>query len=422
MTTSVPAPVTSFDFTVFSPEKAHSLQEKTEQIVRLMNETIILYKQTSENCIKLGQWLIEMKEEDLEHGQWIPWRETFFPWGERTAQEFMNMARNPKSAIIADLGIYPTINRLLSRPSTPQEATVEVIDLVQKGEKVTVKRTEEIIHKHRSTQNRVKATKSSSRAKLPASTIEVIDGELESPPSHQEAPQPPSPTLYNEATPEERVTEPDEVKALPPYKKPQWWRLSGWGEEQNHLLFCGHPEDAEFLSQLPDRIGVWLSYPPSPSQWVAPPSQWLDSSKKWLGTTIHLSTNYRGINLKVVRKTIEEFLKELSSEGDDTAMLAYLSDWSFLSLLDDLRLNCYIAEPSESQCQTIVEAWQKIKRKVEKLETLDRGSGYLSVRSGGKFGWDVAHPKTKPFLLLSAKHECAFVNAIASVKDRLNVF
>lgn len=50
-------------------------------------------KDTLENGIKAGEYLIELKE-TLEHGEFIEWVNNNLPFTERTAQKYMRIARN----------------------------------------------------------------------------------------------------------------------------------------------------------------------------------------------------------------------------------------------------------------------------------------------------------------------------------------
>lgn len=384
MTAFLPAPVSSsFDYSALTSDKAQFVRQRTEEIVKLDRETTDLlrnsFEQVSQNYVKLGQWIIEIKEE-LEHGQFKIWIETFFAGRERTAQNYMTVARNPKGETISALGIDRTINFFLSRPSTPEQAVLEVIDLVEKGEKVTVERTKKIIHKHKSFSKNIKGEKNSSKPKPSASEAEIIDAELEEPPqwkaqrtqtvptSHhrqefQETFQLSEPASKTETVSQtEQFQQLEEVKALPPSPPSLWWRLTGF--EQKHLLFCGHPDESEFIASLPARIGVWLGSPPTPNQCLCPPQDRVQ-------TALFYSTIYKGINLNAIRQLIEGLINETSSEEDKTAMLAYLPDAPLLLLFDDFGLDCYVAEPSESQCQEILKTWKLLGGKVEKIDNLE---------------------------------------------------
>jgi Protein of unknown function (DUF3102) len=366
----LPAPVSSsFDYSILAPESAQFVRQRTDEIQSLMNETINLVERTLHNRAKIGKRLIEIKEE-LEHGQWLNWIEAFFPWGERTAQDFVKIASNPQYEIIADLEVAPTVGIILSSLKTPQQAgqvTLEAAELVKKGEKLTVKKAKELRDKHLSQQKTPRKEKKTIKAKPLASTVEIIDAELESPPSHSSRVQPASSTPSTSTVSFlDEVQQPPEVKALRPSPPSLWWRLSG--KEQKHLLFNGHPDDSEFLASLPDEVGLWMSFPPIPEKW-----QTLPKDKK-IKTALSYATTFHDINLKVIRHTLEGLLSEITFEGNNTALLAYLSDAPFLALLDDFGFDCYIAEPDVEQCQKILSVWQQLGGEMEKLDSLESGA------------------------------------------------
>jgi hypothetical protein len=349
MTTSVPAPVASFDYTALAPDAAQFVREKTEKIQKLMKRTV-------EDFAQIGGELIAIKGQ-LEHGQFSSWLDTYFPWGERTAEECMNLYRHPKTAKFADLGLGTSVARILSAPSTPDAVSDEVIALAEAGEKVDVKRTKQIKKKYVQQEQ-----KSSFQPELPTSTVEVIKAEIESPLLNQETVQLPSPTPSLQAIYDERVPQPEVVKALPLSPPSQWWRLSGF--EQKHLLFGGHPDEPEFLESVPARVGIWLGFPPNPNQWLCPPGERVN-------TAFSYSTIYPNIDLKAVREAVERVL-ETSDESDLTAIVAYLPDPPLVVLLEDFQITCYIAEPDVAQCQKILSVWEQLGGAVEQLSVQDK--------------------------------------------------
>jgi Protein of unknown function (DUF3102) len=367
MSTSAPSPVTSnFDYTSLDLDTASFVRQQTGELKALM-------QRAAQDIFEIGQRLIEVKEK-LGHGNYLNWLEAEFGWTDRTARNYTTVAKQFKSETISNLPIAPSALYILAAPSTPVEIREEAIARAQSGEPITKKkatamtRSHSIGQKKKASDLEEKILESSEGKTSPIADQnatfyrepEIIDAELESPP-----PQLPLPTPKSEAIPDKQVLEPDEVKALPPSPKAAWWRLSG--KEQKHLLFCGHPEDTEFLAQLPLQIGLWMGFPPTPDNWQSPPKD------KKIKTALSYSTSYQGINLKAIRELMERLIPEISSEDDETAAIAYLPDAPLLFLFDDFGLDCYIAEPSESQCQTIVKAWKDLDGKVEKLETLEEG-------------------------------------------------
>lgn len=73
--------------------------------IEIITEEILFYKrQAGSAIIEIGRRLNEAKEQ-LEHGEWLPWLQEKVDFSERSAQNFMRLAREyEKSAEIADLG------------------------------------------------------------------------------------------------------------------------------------------------------------------------------------------------------------------------------------------------------------------------------------------------------------------------------
>jgi hypothetical protein len=84
-------------------------------------------KKTVENIIEVGNDLLAVRE-TLPHGQFLPWLRAEFGWSERSAQNFMSVAEQFKSAKIADLPIQPSAAHLLAAPSVPDEAREKAVE------------------------------------------------------------------------------------------------------------------------------------------------------------------------------------------------------------------------------------------------------------------------------------------------------
>lgn len=93
----------------------------TERITRIQTlaaELDQLGRTAIEKAIEAGNLLRECKE-SLAHGDWLPWLKSNFAFSERTAQNWISIARaeargDLKSATVADLGINEAIK--LARP------------------------------------------------------------------------------------------------------------------------------------------------------------------------------------------------------------------------------------------------------------------------------------------------------------------
>jgi hypothetical protein len=356
MPTSAPV-ASNFDYTALDLDTASFVRQQTGEIRALMRRA------TSE-IFEIGQKLIEVKKR-LGHGNYGSWLQAEFAWTERTALRFTSVVETfgHQSDMMSDLDFAPTALYTLAAPSISEEARFEAVERAKAGEFISAKKAEEIKQKYPSKNAKAKKiSKVTEKSPRVNPSVEIIDAELESPPHKEEPSQSPSPTPAREAAWRQQVPELDEVKALPPSHSTQWWRLSG--KEQKHLLFNGHPAQGEFLSQVPARVGIWLGFPPHPNQWLIPPGERVN-------TAFSYSTIYPNIDLKAVREVVERVL-ETSDEADLTAIVAYLPDPPLVVLLEDFNITCYIAEPSEAQCQKILSVWEQLGGIVEQLSVQDK--------------------------------------------------
>ena len=103
--------------------------EETPRPLELITEEIVFYKrQAGASIIEIGRRLNEAKAQ-LSHGEWLPWLREKVDLSERSAQNFMRLAREySKSAEIADLGAAKALAlwlcRNLSEPGSRQSHTL----------------------------------------------------------------------------------------------------------------------------------------------------------------------------------------------------------------------------------------------------------------------------------------------------------
>ena len=111
--------------TMAPPAESRSIETITSEILELK-------KQVGEALLGIGQRLIEAKEM-LPHGEWLPWLTERVEFSARTAQYYMQLARewtNPQS--LADLGATKAF-KLLAIPAEEREVFIQernVVDML----------------------------------------------------------------------------------------------------------------------------------------------------------------------------------------------------------------------------------------------------------------------------------------------------
>lgn len=108
--------------TASTPETV-SGSERTIEVVTA--EILRLKAETGERLIAIGRCLIEAKAM-LAHGEWLPWLENNVEMSEKTAQDFMRIARefsNPQA--LADLGKTKVLKLLLLPAAEREEFLAE---------------------------------------------------------------------------------------------------------------------------------------------------------------------------------------------------------------------------------------------------------------------------------------------------------
>src|SRR4051812_42211679 len=82
-------------------------------LIRAEHEaTSAALKSSVDHGSAVGKLLIEAKAK-VPHGQWLPWLKANCAMPERTARDYMRLARlSVKTATVADLGLRETLKRL----------------------------------------------------------------------------------------------------------------------------------------------------------------------------------------------------------------------------------------------------------------------------------------------------------------------
>jgi len=83
----------------------------------------VLGRRVAGDIVEIGNRLIAARP-DCEHGEWLPWLDKEFGWGERTAYRYMAVAEKfgAKLVTVTTLDIDEGALYLLSGPTVPEAA------------------------------------------------------------------------------------------------------------------------------------------------------------------------------------------------------------------------------------------------------------------------------------------------------------
>ena len=81
---------------------------------------------------------------------------------------------------------------------------------------------------------------------------------------------------------------------------------------------------------------------------------------------LEFSSRYQDFELKILLLLFEKAFI-LCTEGNNAVIFSYLPYPELLLLADRLGCFCYTAEPSQSRCTKIIEAWEKKGGEVEEI-------------------------------------------------------
>ncbi len=102
---------------------------KGTELEKIEKEILMLKNQTAEDMIQIGYKLIEVKKK-LSHGEWGSWLEDKVSFSQRTANQFMRIAKEfgSNSQAISNLEITK-VGLLLDVPTEKREEFIEKHDL-----------------------------------------------------------------------------------------------------------------------------------------------------------------------------------------------------------------------------------------------------------------------------------------------------
>lgn len=153
-----------------APAPAGGAPSPAERTIEEITADILRAKQSGgEAVLAIGRGLIEAKT-ILNHGEWLPWLSERVEFSERTAQNFMRLARewsNPQA--LADLGAAKALT-LLALPETERAAFAAETHLVDGEEKTVIDMTSRELEK--AVRERAEALEAQAKAEAELKSME----------------------------------------------------------------------------------------------------------------------------------------------------------------------------------------------------------------------------------------------------------
>lgn len=307
-----------FDYASLDLDTAQFIREQTGEIRGLM-------RRTAQDIFEIGQKLVEIKAK-LGHGRFGTWLAVEFDWTERTAQQFMNVARQFKAENFSDLQLAPSALYLLAAPSTPPKVRQEAIARAESGESITYKTAKAIKQEYQNAQS-------------PRPSASLSPSPLVNPLS------PPSSSPLEIISLRSPVTTPQQIAPQPSVlaESRDWYQLG------QHFLYRGHPQNKTFLERLPKDIAMAIAFPSKrPWQWQLPQ---LPKSE------LTFFSNYQDVDPQTQTEMVRlSFL--LYSESRDTVVFAFLPTPQLLFLAHSLDCSCWIADPDFQRHEAAINLWE----------------------------------------------------------------
>lgn len=166
----------AFDISKYAATLNRPAPAETRDIETITTEIIQLKQDAGNAVIGIGQRLIEAKA-ILPRGEWLPWLEERVEFSERSAQNFMRLARewsNPQA--LADLGASKALT-LLALPPEERETFMAESHLVGGEEKTVVDMTSRELEK--AIKERDAARQEAEAARADAQTAEESRAKME---------------------------------------------------------------------------------------------------------------------------------------------------------------------------------------------------------------------------------------------------
>ncbi len=339
-----------FDYTSLDAESSHFVQQQTGEIRALM-------KRTAQGIVEIGQKLISVKKR-LGHGRFLDWLEAEFEWTERTAQQFMNVARSFKNENFSDLQLAPSALYILAAPSTPEAARSEALVRAKAGEPITHKAAKAIKHKYTPAPTQPKAEP---EPQLTPTSAAQSNSKLEIVTIHRQAPAParsPDIVILPQMAQALSVPQPSQP-FYAPQKPGVWWRLGG-----RHLLYSGDPNSPDFMGQITQKVSLLLAFPPTLG-WY---------SRISAEVCIMITENLPQCSNQDRLDEIVESNVLFHSNLGDLVVSCFLPSPEVLSVLNRLDRRGLLAEPNSIRLNAVILDWKKAGLKAERLGSLQSRS------------------------------------------------
>ena len=315
--------LSAFDYASLDQTTAEFLLQETQEIKSLMKRTV-------EGIIETGERLHRVKQR-LQHGEFMTWVENEIKCHYSTALHFMRVWETfgEQKEQIADVGINVSVLYLLSAPSMPEELRTEIVEMAKAGNPVSFAEAKRLKKEYSDN----KRDDSSTEKQEAITTIDVT--------ADSESAQLETSSL--------KSSEKQQIVGIIPKAKPEpkFWKLG------KHLLYCGSAQDPEFRDRLSPKVSLNIGFPNSPS-WSQEALFPVEAK-----STLLFHSVFQDLDLVTLRNIVQRSL-ELCTESEEEVLFSFLPYPEMLTLADNLKCQCFVAEPDLKRCQDVVIFWESL--------------------------------------------------------------
>jgi DNA modification methylase len=304
--------VTSFDYSILSPEQRSLVEQRTSEIRELL-------RRTAQDIWEIGQSLAEVRAQ-LKHGQFETWLKAEFGWSRRTAYNFINVYETfGNRANLAQIDIATSALYLLAAPSTPENLRKQYIEEAKAGKRITHKELVQTIKN----QQEKDPEKPELTPTSPSEVIAIIPNSIDKSNSDN----------VNKSIVEVPVTAQQIPEAIPQASNEKWLRLG-----KQHLIFHGDTASREFFANIPP---IALAVAVTADDWD---HEWLIEAAT---TLIVLEPSGLQAN------TLEQLITMFSQPGE-LVVFPWLPQADMIAIAHRLQRRVIAGDPSIELCQQAV--------------------------------------------------------------------